>query len=361
MKTSRLYTVLAVVMVAAMLLGACAAKPTPAATATSAGPTSYPAPTTGSPATQANTNPTSYPAPTTGAAAAAVTQPVATVAAASGAITVTDGLNRTVTLTAPAIRIVSLAASNTEILYSIGAGSLVVGRDEFSDYPAEAKNLPSVGGSMGKYDLEAIANLKPDLVLAANINTPDQVKSLEDLKLTVFYLANPTDINGLYTNLQTVGKLVGKDAEAATLVDGLKKRYDAVVTAVAAATTKPKVYYELDVTDPTNPYTAGPGSFVDQLITAAGGQNIGGTMKDTWAQISQEQIISLNPDVILLGDSAYGTTPDSVAKRPGWDTLSAVKNNQVFAFDDNTVSRPDARLIDGLEAMAKLIHPELFK
>jgi iron complex transport system substrate-binding protein len=357
MKTSRLYTVLAVVMVTAMLLGACVTKPTPAATATSTGPTSYPAPTTGSPAT--NSVPTSYPAPT--AVMATATQPAATVAAASGSITVTDGLNRTVTLAAPATKVVSLAASNTEILYEIGAGPLVVGRDEFSDYPAEAKNLPSVGGSMGKYDLEAIANLKPDLVLAAGINTPDQVKSLEDLKLTVFYLANPTDINGLYTNLQMVAKLVGKDAEAATLIDSLKKRYAAVVTAVSAATSKPKVYYELDATDPTKPYTAGPGSFVDQLITAAGGQNIGGSMKDAWAQISQEQIISLNPDVILLGDAAYGTTPDSVAKRPGWDALAAVKNNQVFAFDDNLVSRPDARMIDGLEAMAKLIHPDLFK
>lgn len=279
----------------------------------------------------------------------------------SGPITLTDGLNRTITLPAPAKTVVSLAASNTEILYAIGAGSLVIGRDDFSDYPAEAKNVASIGGNNGKYNLEVIAQLKPDLVLAAGINTPDQVKSLEDLKLNVFYLANPTDLNGIFTNLETVAKLVGKETQTSQLVANLKSRYDAVAKALAGVTTKPKVYYELDATDQTKPYTAGPGSYVDQLINAAGGVNVGAGLGAAWAAISQEEIIAQNPDVIILGDAAYGTTIESVGARPGWSSLNAVKNQKVFAFDDNTVSRPGPRLIDGLEIMAKLIHPEVFK
>ena len=316
MKTSRFYTLLAVVTAAALLLAACASSTTP---------------------------PSSQPNP------------------ASGPITLTDGLNRTVTLPAPAKTVVSLAASNTEILYAIGAGSLVIGRDDFSDYPAEAKNVASIGGSNGKYNLEAIAKLKPDLVLAAGINTPDQVKSLEDLKLNVFYLANPTDLNDMYTNLETVAKLVGKETQTSQIVAVLKSRYDAVAKALAVVTTKPKVYYELDATDQTKPYTAWPGSYVDQLITAAGGVNVGAGLGAAWAAISQEEIIAQNPDVIILGDAAYGTTIESVGARPGWSSLNAVKNQKVFAFDDNTVSRPGPRLIDGLEIMAKLIHPEAFK
>jgi iron complex transport system substrate-binding protein len=97
------------------------------------------------------------------------------------------------------------------------------------------------------------------------------------------------------------------------------------------------------------------------VITLAGGKNIGGALKDAFAQLSSEELVKQNPNLIVLGDALYGVTPESVAQRPGWNALSAVKNKQVFAFDDNLISRPGPRLIDGLEQMAKLIHPELFK
>ena len=124
---------------------------------------------------------------------------------------------------------------------------------------------------------------------------------------------------------------------------------------------RPTVYYELDGTDPSKPYTAGPGSFVDALIARAGGANIGATLSSQYAQISLEQLLVANPDLILLGDSAYGTTPESVKQRSGWGGLTAVKNGNIFPFDDNLVSRPGPRLVDGLEALAKLLHPDLFK
>lgn len=297
--------------------------------------------------------------PTTGV----VTLPTASSddASASGDLSFTDGFGRTVTLEKPATRIVSMAPSNTELVYGLGGGSFMVGRDEFSDYPAVVKDLPSIGGSMGKYDLEAIAALKPDLVLAGGINTIDQVEALENMGITVFYFPNPTNFDELYENILILGRMIGRETRALGVVRNLGARVEAVQIAIEKATDKPLVYYELDATDPAKPYTSGPGTFVDTLIAMAGGENLGASLTGEWAQISQEELLNKNPDVILLGDSAYGVTADSLKERAGWGELSALKNDKVFAFDDNLVSRPSMRLVDGLEQMAKLIHPELFQ
>jgi iron complex transport system substrate-binding protein len=273
----------------------------------------------------------------------------------------TDGLNRTVKLQGTPQRIVSLAPSNTEILFAVGAGKQVVGRDSFSDYPADAKSAQDIGGSMGKYDTEAIVALHPDLVLAGEINTPELVNSLEQLGLTVYYLKNPTTLDEMYANVETVGALTGHAGQAKTLVDSLKARVAAVDTRIKPLNFSPTVYYELDASDPTKPYTAGPGTFVDLLISRAGGSNVGKSLTSQWAQISLEQLVVANPTIIVLGDSAYGTTADSVKQRAGWDGLAAVQNGQIYPFDDNLVSRPGPRLVDGLEALAKLLHPDAFK
>jgi iron complex transport system substrate-binding protein len=273
----------------------------------------------------------------------------------------TDGLDRTVVLPGRLERIVSLAPSNTEILFAAGAGAQVVGRDEFSDYPAEAKDLPSVGGSMGKYDLEKIASLEPDLVLAAGLNPPELVKAISDLGVTVYYLPNPTDLQGLYDNLRVVGDMTGHGPQAAGLVDELKERVSAVESRLEGAEARPVVFYELDGSDPSRPYTAGPGTFIDLLISLAGGQNAAGKLSTSWGQLSLEEILVANPDLILLGDAAYGVTPESVAQRAGWESLKAVQEDRVVPFDDNLASRPTHRLIDGLETLARLVHPELFE
>jgi iron complex transport system substrate-binding protein len=277
------------------------------------------------------------------------------------AITLTDGLNRTVTLEHPAQKIVSGAPSNTEILFAIGAGGQTIGRDEFSDFPAQAKTLPNVGGPDGKLNLEAISKLQPDLVLLASINTPEQVKALENLGIKVFYLANPNDFNGLYDNLKTVGVLTGHEKEATSLSGSLQQRIGAIEKKVAAVSAKPNVFYELDGSDPSKPWTTGPQTYMDQLLALAGGQNAAHGLSSQWAQISQEELLVQNPDIILLGDGAYGTTIDQVAKRTGWDVMKAVKDGKIFTLDDNLISRPGPRMVDGLETIVKIIHPELFK
>lgn len=278
----------------------------------------------------------------------------------SQAIELVDGLGRTVQLPAPATRIVSLAPSNTEILFAIGAGEQVVGRDDFSDYPAEAQNLPGVGGGFGDYNIEAIVDLQPDLVLAAEINTPEQVKALADLGITVYLLSNPTTLEEMYGNLELVGRLAGKSEQARDLVESLKGRVAAVDELISQVDSKPTVFYELDGTDPSKPWTAGAGTFIDALIARAGGVNITSDLTGQYMQFSIEELLVRDPEIILLGDAAYGVTPESVAQRTGWTDLQAVKNNRIYPFDDNLVSRPGPRLVDGLEELARLIHPELF-
>jgi iron complex transport system substrate-binding protein len=286
------------------------------------------------------------------AAPAATTTP-------SAPITLIDGLGRSVVMKEAAMRVVSLAPSNTEILFAVGAGEQVVGRDEFSDYPESAKAVESIGGSMGKYSVEAIVALKPDLVLAAEINSPELVKQLEDLGLTVYYLKNPKTFDELYTNFEIVAQLTGRDP--VKLTDSLKARVAAVDEKIMPLSARPLVFYEIDATDAAKPYTYGPGTFGDLLIARAGGTNIGGELTDPYPQISLEQIVVSNPAFILLGDSMYGTTAESVIARPGWGTIEAVKSKNIFPIDDNLISRPGPRLVDGLEQLAKLLHPDVFK
>ncbi len=317
------------------------------------------------------------PAPTVAIEPAATTAPTAepTVAASPTELpsptetpawpfTATDAAGRQVTLDTAPQRIVSLAPSVTEILFAVGAGDQVVGRDLYSDYPDAAAAATDIGGGYSDLNTEAILALQPDLVLAAELTSADQIKAVQDLGLTIFVVPNPTDFNGLYDDLDLVAQLTGHTNTVQALVAGYKARVDAVETTLASLSDdqKPLVFYELDGTDPTAPWTAGPGSFVDTVINMAGGRNAGASLSGDWAQISTEDLIVENPDIILLGDATWGAmTPEMVTSRAGWDGITAVKQNQVYTFDDNLVSRPGPRLVDGLEAMAKLLHPDLFK
>lgn len=272
----------------------------------------------------------------------------------------TDGLGREVTLKGPAQHVVSLAPSNTEILFAIGAGDQVVGRDQLSDFPDAAKSVTDIGSTFDALNTEKIVSLKPDLVLAAEINTPEQVKQLEDLGLTVYYLKNPLTLEEMYKNLETVAKLTGHVQEAATLIESLKQRVAAVDAKIAPISSRPNVFYELDATDPAKPYTAGKGTFITQLIDRAGGHNIAADL-DGYPQMSLEQVVAADPAFIILGDARYGVSPESIAQRPGWENLTAVKNGKVLPFNDDLVSRPGPRLVDALEELAKLLRPELFQ
>jgi cobalamin transport system substrate-binding protein len=292
----------------------------------------------------------------------ATPEPTATTAPTPMMIQVFDGIGKTITLPGPANRIISLAPANTEILFSLGAGSQIVGRDNTSDYPEQAKSIPDIGGGFGELNLEAILAKNPDLVIASMLTPPEQTKALEDAGLTVFTLGNPKNFDDLYTTIKTVAMLTGHEAEAEDLVGGMKKRVATVEEKLAGNNSRPLVFYEIDGTDPNAVWTPGPGTFIDTLIRMAGGDNLGSNLQGEWVQISLEELINRDPKLILLGDALWGgVTLESVKSRAGWEALSAVQEDKIFPFDDNLVSRPGPRLVDGLEGLARLLHPELFE
>jgi iron complex transport system substrate-binding protein len=280
---------------------------------------------------------------------------------AAPAIEVVDALGNTLILDAPATRIVSLAPSLTEALFAIGAGDQVVGREDFANYPAEALELPTIGGTFGELNTEAILDLTPDLVMVAPLSSAEQVQSLMDVGLTVFMMPNPTTLEEMYDSLRIAAVITGHEAETEILIESFEIRVADIVEIISAAETTPLVFYELDSTDPSAPWTAGPGTFIDTLITMAGGQNLGASLQGDWVQVSSEELLALNPEIIILGDAIWGVTTEDVAARPGWDAIAAVANGMVYPFNDDLASRPGPRLVDGLEELAKLIHPELFE
>ncbi len=308
-----------------------------------------PAPTNSPTAVAATAAPTLTTAPTTIPATAT-----------PAALTLTDSVGRKVTLAAVPQRIVSLAPSTTEILFALGVGKRVVAVDQFSDYPAEAKQLPKVTQGF-TYNYEQIVAARPDLVFAAGITSPDVIKKLEDLKLNVIVVGAPkTTYKSVMEDIRLAGQAVGAEAEAQRVTNQMEQKLSQLKSRIAQAKTHPRVYWELDASDPAKPYAPGPGSFIDDLIKLAGGENVTASAKQAYTQVNAEEIVRAAPDIIILSDAAYGITPASVKARPGWDVIPAVVNDKVFPIDDNLVSRPGPRIVDGLEAAARLIHPELF-
>jgi iron complex transport system substrate-binding protein len=296
-----------------------------------------------------------------GCTAPQATSPTPALTEISNPLLLEDGLGRSVQFDQPAQKIVSIAPSNTEILFAIGAGPQVIGRDEFSDYPEQAKQLPSVGGGYGALDMETLIALQPDLVLASQLTPAEQVQAIEKLGVKVYLLANPQNLEGMFENLLIIGQITGMRTKAQKIVDELKSRVAAVDEKIAKTGQKPSVFYELDSTDANAPWTAGPGSFINTLITRAGGTNLGAKLKDAYAQISIEDLLVDQPDIIIVGDYTWGgVTVENVMERASWTGLDALIQEKVYVFDDNLVSRPGPRMVDGLEAMAKLLHPELF-
>ena len=271
-------------------------------------------------------------------------------------VSVTDDRGKTLTLSAPPRRIVSLAPSATEIVFALGAGDRLVAVDNFSDFPAEAGALPHIGGF--RTSPETVVSHAPDLILGLKSgNLPAQ---LTDLKQPLFVF-DPDDLEGVYRNIAVVGTMLDRESEAEKLVAGMRARIDAVAQKAKTATTTPRVLHEVDATDPTRVFVAGPHNFIDSMITVAGGRNVAADAPLKYPQLTAEQVVARDPEVIVLADAAFGVTPEMVAARPGWGAVRAVKGKAIYPIDDNLVSRPGPRLVLGFEAYIRLIHPELFK
>jgi iron complex transport system substrate-binding protein len=272
-------------------------------------------------------------------------------AASSGPITVTDGTGTAVTLDQPATRIVSLAPANTEIAYAIGAGGKMVAGTSYDDYPAEAKNLPKIG-DFANPNVEKIASFGPDLVLAAG-GIQDKLRSkLESLGMQV-YVVDPKTYDGVMTDITNLGQLTGSTQQAQQVADTMKKAKDDVQAQVAAAS-RPSTFLEI-YSKPL--MTAGGGTFIDDMITLAGGTNLGATAGAGFPTFSTEVLFKNDP-AVYIADSGSMSKPGDITRRAGFNVLTAVKDGHVYVIDDNIIARPGPRLAQGLQELVKMIHPE---
>ncbi len=300
--------------------------------------------------------PTAAPTPTPAAtpAAAPTTAPAPTPAAAFP-LTLTDDEGTAVTIPARPERIVSLTPATTEILFAVGAGPRVVGATDVDDYPAAAKAVPRVV-TMGAIDIEKIVGLEADLVVAGGngFNSPDALEKLRGLGIPVLVVYAP-DVATALEDLALVATAAGEPAAGAAMAAQMEAEISAIGDAInAAGGTRPRVFYELDAMKEI--YGPADDSFLTEMIELAGGDPIT-TGSPTVFSIPLERLLAADPQVIVLGDAAYGTTPEIVTARPGWGGMSAVTSGAIRPVNDVIVTRPGPRLAEGLRALALAIDP----
>lgn len=285
------------------------------------------------------------------------TSPAPEVEEPSTTISITDMKGREITLDEPAERIVGLTASDCEILYTIGAGDTLVGRGKYCDYPAEVLDVPAVE-SGATTNIEEIIALKPDVLLMSDMSqTEEQITQLEAAGIQVV-VSEATDIEGVYTAINMIGKLVGKDENAAAVIDSMKTTF-ADLKAKATGDGTQTVYFEVSPL-PFGLWTAGTSTFMDEIATMLGLINCFSDV-DGWSEISEEQLLARNPDFIVTITMYFGEGPipeEEILSRAGWENITAVQNNAILNLQNNELSRPTPRLADGAQLLFDFVYGE---
>ena len=258
-------------------------------------------------------------------------------------------------------RIVSLVPNISEILGFLGLGGQVVGVDYYTNYPTNLTSLPKVSDVNGKYNVERIVALKPDLVLSYGEDTKQYDAQLQQVGLHVVDLPSG-NLSQILQEIVTVGRLTFTENAANNVVGQLQRQIEEIKTMVSG-TTAPKVLIESDYSTPGKPYVNGGGSFGDELLQDANGVNIfhDNSSGGGFPQVADEAIISANPQfIILTEDPAYGGNVSAVYKRSNWGSIDALKLHQVYRINSNIIGRPGPRLVQGLQCLAQIIHPDKF-
>lgn len=343
-KTTKL---LALVLALAMLLSlftACAAKQeAPAAEQT-------PAQTEPQPETEA-------PAEETPAEEEPAEEAPAAEEEASTAITLTDMTGREITLDEPATRIVALTPSDCEILYALGAGELLVGRGTYCDYPAEVTEV-TVVESGSDTNIEQIVALEPQVLLMSTMSqTEEQVQQLEAAGVHVV-VSDAQDIAGVYTAIEMIGTLVGKQAEAEALCASMQATFDTLAE-TATGDGSETVYFEVSPLE-YGLWAAGTGTFMDEIANLIGLTNCFADVAG-WSAVSEEQVLERNPDYIVTISMYFGEGPtpeEEILGRTGWENVTAVKNGKILNLQNNELSRPAPRLAEGAQALYDFVYGE---
>lgn len=265
-----------------------------------------------------------------------------------------DMMGREIKLDAPATRIVALSAADCEILYAIGAGDTLVGRGEFCDYPAEVLEAPAVQSGM-ETNIEQIIALAPQvLLMSAMAQTEEQVNQLEAAGIQCV-VSDAKDINGVYQAITLIGAITGRDEDAFTVVSNMETTLSEL--SVHAGELKGKsVYFEVSPLQ-YGLWTAGKGTFMDEVASMLGLTNVFADATG-WAEVSEEQVLKANPDVIVTIAMYFGegqTPVEEILSRPGWQDVTAVKNGDILSLPNNELSRPGPRIADGAQALFDFI------
>ena len=264
-------------------------------------------------------------------------------------VTITDMMGREITLEEPATRVVALSAADCEILFAVGAGDALVGRGEYCDYPAEVLAVPSVESGY-ETNIEQIIELKPQVLLMSTMaQTEEQVQALENAGIKVV-VSDAQDIEGVYQSITMIGALMGKDTEAAQVVDNMKKTFAEV--AGNEALSGKSVYFEVSPLE-WGLWTAGKGTFMNEIAEMMGLKNCFDDVEG-WGEISEEQVLERNPDVIVTISMYFGEGPTPVEEimgRAGWENVNAVQNEMILNLANNELSRPAPRLAEGAKML----------
>lgn len=249
----------------------------------------------------------------------------------------------------------SLAPNLTEIVYAVGAGDQLVGNTTYCDYPEAARNVAKVGDTL-QPSIERILSLRPQLVLVSTASQLEAFTRQLDEHGIVVYVTNPRDLEGVFRSLENVGQLLNHEEQAKQLVQQLRNSA-AGITKTVQAETPVRVFYQLSA-EPL--YTAGRDSYVTDLIQRAGGVSVTAEVPEAWPRFSQESAVAARPDAIVMPTGgSMGTANSQVAA--GLKNSPAVLNGRVFKINGDLLSRPGPRLIDGLEELARALHPEAFE
>jgi len=273
--------------------------------------------------------------------------------------TFTDDMGREISIDKIPQRIVSHVPSITETLFALDLGERVVGVSDYCNYPPEAGLKPSVGNYFNP-SIETIIAQDPDLVITDGYSE-GLIPQLENLEVTCVVI-NPTGMDGILKDIELLGRITGAEARAEELVRQMNDSLAEVASLVKDAP-RLRVFYVFDAADLSLPWTAGPGSFADSLIAMAGGENIAAQAQSAWVQFSIEALCHADPEVILI-DASHGTaviSEETLRAHPAWRELTAVKQGRVHIIDGDLVNRSGPRIIQGLEQMVRMIHPELFE
>ncbi len=268
-------------------------------------------------------------------------------------ITVVDSYDRTVTIKKTAVRVVSAAPSVTETIFALGMDDILIGRTDYCDYPAEAQDVPSIG-SLREPDIEAIAELDPDIVIASTHFTKESLDKLTTLSIPVVVLADQDSFEGAYRTIEDIARLIGAEIEGERIITDMRTTVDYVKDAVKGKD-RPSVYYVIGFGE-YGDFTAGGDTFISQIIAMAGGNNIASGIQG-WS-FSLEQIVDSDPDILVC--SKFWNAKSSIMDTNGYRDLRAVQTENLFEIDNNMLDRQGPRLAEGLKALAEIIHPDAF-